>query len=117
MEKLFHRDIGFPPGFKRPVNLIMVAYSEHAMRAAKDDRYGEIPLPSRIRLSDFEPVEIAMDERRVTKYVMRGELDETRDWVIVLNPRGSRPWLARTVWINERDDNHGTLDESRYERT
>jgi hypothetical protein len=115
VEKLYHKEIGFPAGFRAPRDLVMVAYSGHALNSAKDDRYGEMFLPDRMRLSDFEVIEIGIIGRRVSKILFRGELDDDRDLCIVLIPNGRSPWRCKTVWINERSDAHKTLNASKYE--
>ncbi len=116
VEKLYHKEIGFPAGFRAPRDLVMVSYSNHALSAAKDDRYGDIHLPPRIRLSDFEIIEIGVIGKRVSKILFRGELDDDRDLCIVLIPNGRGPWTCKTVWINVRTDAHNTLDVAKYER-
>ena len=50
---------------------------------------------------------------RVAKVVVRAELDDVNDVVLVLIP-GPREWRVKTVWLNNRTDSHKTLDRSRY---
>lgn len=115
-ELLYHKEIGFPAGFRAPRDLVMVSYSTHALNAAKDDRYGDMHLPPRVRLSDFDVIEIGIIGRRVSKILFRAELDDERDLCMVLMPNGRGPWRCKTVWINERSDAHKTLNASKYER-
>lgn len=108
---LYHTDIFIPTDLKLPKGTIFLNYSRHAKRAAISDRYGHIPLPDAINLSDYKVIEVEVIEDEVTKVLYRGQLDEERDLCIVLIPSSS---FVKTVWVNLRSDTHRTLDTSKY---
>ena len=62
---LFHKDIRLPEGFRLPNRVVTLEYSRHAMRAASEDRYGEIPVLPLINLGECEPVEVEVIDRKV----------------------------------------------------
>lgn len=111
---LYHADIRLPDWYVAPTERVTLKWSDHALKAARSDRYGDIPQFDNIPLFAFETIEIETCEDYVTKYVMRGHWTADLDVVFVLIPMGKRPWLVKTVWINKRNDSHGTLDRSRY---
>jgi hypothetical protein len=110
---LYHADIRLPAGFRLPNRLVPLTYSNHALREAENDRYGDIPVLPVLNLGDCQTVEVGMEDGRVAKVVVRAELDDDNDIVLVLIPRTPK-WFVKTVWLNERNDSHKTLDRSRY---
>jgi hypothetical protein len=112
---LYHADIRLPAGFRLPNRLVKLAWSNHALRARRDDRYGDIPQIPLLNLGECRAVEVGMEGQRVAKIVVRAELDDDNDVVFVLIPRNPA-YLVKTVWINRRDDKHKTLDRSKYMR-
>lgn len=113
-KQLWHSEIRLPDGFKSPSARVALAWTRHADKARTDDRYAEVPRFDTLPLQAFEVIEVETEGRRVTKIVVRGHMTKTLDAVFVLIPNGDRPWTVKTVWINERNDVHGTLDHSRY---
>jgi len=96
-------------------------YTSHALKGAREDRYGNIEpfLPAHLSLSDSAvcPVEVEMDDcGATTKVVLRLRTGlhcgaDAVDAVLVL-VREDGP-LVKTVWGNLRTDNHATLKTSR----
>lgn len=113
-EILYHKDIGFPANFRAPQQRVFLDYTHHALEAAADDRYGDMPILKGVDLSKVQVVELGVKDGRVSKMVVRGRLDQERDMILVLIPRGKQPWTVKTVWVNMRDDKHRTLDHSKY---
>jgi len=109
---LYHVELGLPPGFALPGDRVNLRWTNHAEHARTSDRYGVIPKVSTLPLSVFSVIEVGMEGRRVAKVVVRGSLNKTQDAIFVLIP-GSE-WTVKTVWINEKNDQHKTLDRSRY---
>lgn len=116
-ETLYHDEV-YMPRNNRPTGSVRVSWSAHARKAANDDRYGHIPMPHILDLSGFRLVELAQEDGKDTKYVLRGRLDDERDVVYVLRwtvgPRGIRNYRVVTVWVNLHTDKHRTLDRSKY---
>lgn len=112
---LYHADIRLPDGFCLPNRITGLTWTNHADRARHNDRYGEIPKIPVIDLGLCKTIEVGMENGRVKKIVVRTRLDYDNDIVLVLIP-GPGKWLVKTVWINERNDSHSTLNRSHYMR-
>lgn len=116
--KLYHADIKLPDGFVKPTGRVGLTWTRHALRAATDDRYGNIPIFKTATLDNLDIIEVGTENDRVVKIVFRGQMDAERDLVMVLIPDFSiyrGPWTVKTVWINEHNDKHSTLDHSKYQ--
>lgn len=109
---LHHRDIGFPPEFRKPNERIPLVYSYHARQAS---RSRDIRILKGITLARFDVIEIEVVEGQTVKMVVRGAYDDQNDICLVISQDGSR-WVVRTVWLNDKADLHNTLDHTRYER-
>lgn len=112
---LFHSELGFPSTFRPPTGVRPLQYSHHAKQAATDDRYGNIELPSNLNLDEMKLIEVGVENGSVSKFLYRGKMDDTRDICIVVipKPRGEK-WFVKTVWINENNDKHRSLDVTKY---
>lgn len=112
---LYHSDIRLPQGFRLPNRIVALRWTRHALNACEDDRYGEIPCVPALDLATCRTVEVEVFGKRVNKVVVRTELDDEADMVLVLIP-GPAEWTVKTVWINLKSDTHRTLDRSKYVR-
>lgn len=110
---LYHADIRLPQGFRLPNRLIGLSWTRHATHARNDDRYGYIPEIPVLNLGECQTIEVGMEGGHVRKIVVRTELDDFNDIVFVLIP-GPNKWIVKTVWINQENDSHRTLNRSRY---
>jgi hypothetical protein len=113
---LYHREKGFPPHFQPPLGTFRLRYGGHALRAAREDRYGDLSnlLPQALDVSKARLIEVETGPRGTAeKLVYRLPATKLVDLVLVVNVDKS-PWGVRTVWGNRRDDTHRTLDLSRY---
>lgn len=113
-EVLYHMDKGFPDNIDMPRGfspVMNLTYSNHAKEEAQKDIYGKINLPHRVDVRKAQTVEIGVRGNTVSKLVLRFSYDETRDIVMVILPdRG----YVKTVWMNEKSDQHKTTNLSRY---
>ena len=114
---LYHHSIGFPANFQAPKGSFKLRYGPHAMRAAGNDRYGDLTnlLPGELDTTKAKLVEVEMDEGRTVKLVYRVKANRDLDLVIAVCP-GEPSWFVRTTWGNRRDDRHWTLQRDRYEK-
>lgn len=112
--ELYHADIRLPEGFVAPTARVVLRWTRHADEARTNDRYGDIPRFKTATLGRLQVVEVGMQSGRVAKILFRGRLDDTRDVCMVLIP--GKSWTVKTVWVNERNDAHTTLDRSKYVR-
>lgn len=113
-ETLYHKDIGFPDNLTMPRGfnpVVRLRYGGHSRQAAFEDRYGILKLPSEVDLRKGETVEVGTVGNVVTKLVMRFPHDDKIDLVMVIQPADG---FVRTVWANEKNDQHKTLNRSKY---
>lgn len=109
---LYHKDIRLPDGFTWPKSgTRMLAWTRHAEDARYDER-GIVPKSRKIDLTGTTVVEVEVLDGKVSKVVFRKSWSKGLDIVYVVIP--GRVWLVKTVWFNRSDDNHKTLDHSRY---
>jgi hypothetical protein len=103
---LYHADIGFPSTVKLPATRI------HALQAAQDDRYGTIDLPAVLDTQAAELIEIETDgQGRIVKALYRLPHNDRCDLLMAVL-MGRR--YVKTVWLNDRNDAHTSLDRLRY---
>jgi hypothetical protein len=114
----YHREIVLPasPEFAGKFGLV---YSNHALGEAARDRYfkGALgQLPSVVKLTEDDPdrVEATFEGGQCVKLVIRVEFDDELDLVLVLIPAEEHSLRVKTLWFNQWDDKHATLDRSRY---
>ena len=107
---LYHKDVFLPAPARALRFAVLLKYSAHARMAAMSDRYGQIELPRVFNSDNAELVEAEVEKGKVQKMVYRQPYNEENDLVIVLNPDG----FVRTVWLNQSDDSHRTLDTEKY---
>jgi hypothetical protein len=107
---LFHYQVGFPKGLKTNLGTLQLKYTAHALKASKNDRYGDMTLPKKLNTATAKPIEVEIIRGMVTKMVYRADYNEELDIVIVVN----RDCLVYTVWFNRKDDDHPTLDTTKY---
>lgn len=113
-ERLYHKDIGFPENVSMPrgfTPVIRLRYGGHAREEAMLDKYGNIKLPEVVDVRKGEVVEVGVTNNVVSKMVVRFHYDNTRDIVLVINPSDG---FVRTVWANNKDDKHKTLNRAKY---
>ena len=110
LDGVYHCDVWMPHELRqatlglRPVPLI---HSGHARRAAADDG---VRLPNVLQLSSWKLVEVEVRGGCAVKLVVRKRYDAARDLVLVVLANG----VVKTTWMNQRSDNHRTLNRSAY---
>lgn len=112
-ELLYHHTLGFPKHIELPTFGYCLQYGTHAREEALQDRFGEITLPNFAELYRAQIVEIGVVNNKLNKIVARQPHCENFDIVIVFLPHNG---FVKTVWLNHKNDNHKTLDKSKYMR-
>lgn len=112
---LYHYKLGIPLNISKPCYKGRLKFGTHALEESNADRYGVMKLPER-----FDGVGLLIEvgckdknwylPENIVKQVWRYKYNDKLDAVIVLQPDG----FVRTVWFNERNDSHKTLDKSKY---
>jgi hypothetical protein len=106
---LYHVDVGFPSHLQMPVEGQKLWYSKHAINAATE-RLVRNRLPDTLPEHRVIEVEVGQWSRVAVKWVVRVHLDDDDDLIMAI----TSDYHVKTVWVNRRDDNHRTLDRSRY---
>ena len=114
LSRRYHVDIGFPETLEQPMRGLMLWYSQHAWVEAQTEavRHGyqlwvPVTLPE-----GFTLVEATTLAGRITSWVVRLRTESPYDVALVIRPDG----MVKTVWTNDRNDTHRTLDRSLYDR-
>lgn len=111
---LYHKDVYMPFPIQTADQSVKLHYTKHALDAAETDRYDIIELPLTVNLSHGTIIEIEIgNHETIEKFVIRFPYSETLDLCMVIIPDRL---CVKTVWLNERFDEHCTLDPSRYVR-
>lgn len=111
---LYHKQIGFP----KTLNLLdlynlNVQYSNHAKTASQDDRYGSIAVKSTVSFSKNEIIEVeTSDNKKISKVVVRIPYSSDCDLVMAIEMENT---MVKTVWLNQKNDAHRTLDRNKYD--
>lgn len=114
--KLYHRDIGFPPGLMTRLSgqSHVLHYGPHARQACLNDKYGAIMRPPKTVTFGDNVFEAETDESGVpVKVTVREHYDAVYDIILVVGGV-SGPNLVRTCWLNKKADPHLTLDKTKY---
>ena len=109
---LYHSQI-YMPKVELPTVDVVLNYTHHAIQAAKTDRNGKIELPETINFQFCKLVELEVVDNRPFKVVVRMHHDSKCDLVLIILLDGYR---VKTDWLNRKNDNHRTLDASKYRR-
>lgn len=113
-EVLYHREKGFPEDVNLPRGfspVMRLRYGSHARLEALQDRYGDIKLPTTIDIRTGEIFEIGVVGSTVTKMGVRFPYNDKLDFILIIQPADG---FVRTVWANEKNDTHKTLNLSKY---
>lgn len=115
-KSLYHRDLGMP-GFVAPAMAgfaVLLQYGGHVMHRMAERGICPSRVPTVWQPGTGEVFEVETDDRRkvVTKFAARVSYDDRRDLVIVIANTGK----VITVWTNDKNDQHATLDISKYSK-
>lgn len=109
--QLWHKDIVLPP-LPTLTGRVPLRYSHHALQASENDRYGNLRILKSLTLDRCEVIEVETQGKQIIKFVLRCSYSETLDIVFAVIP--GREWFVKTVWGQEKNDLHKTLNRSRY---
>jgi hypothetical protein len=112
----YHKDVFLPPSLVAAVATLdfsMVNYSRHALVAAAEDGVQAHELPRSLALSDWTLVKVETVAGRVRGLLLRRPraADPRLHLVIAI---AVPDMVVRTVWVNRANDNHRTLDRTKY---
>ncbi len=109
---LYNPALGLPPGLKLP-DRVLLTLSMHARDKAA--RLG-LRLPLNLSLCRCSLFEVETSYAgQVVKLGLRYSHDQRRDCCVVISDKGDS-WQVVTCWLNEKNDNHRTLNPNRYHK-
>jgi len=108
------------PEFQINARHMRLRYSRHAVIRLEHynrdigTRYGEVEAPSTIDMQDIDIVEMeTTPDGLPVKIVGRYAIDPNRDLVLIIVLRNS---TVKTMWVNERNDQHYSLNKKGYDK-
>lgn len=109
---LYHVQKGIPESVVKnlPARVSELRYSFHAQQARFNDRYGQLPEVHEIA-ADAQIIEVEAYNDQPVKAVYRQSYNEKIDICIVVLLDSK---LVKTVWANEKNDTHRTINLSKY---
>lgn len=113
MTKVYHVEVFVPAHLKNSGFVGQLKYSDHALKAAREDKYaklGPVNLPTMFDYRNAKLIEVEVENGRAIKRLCRVSLDDRRDLVLAILSGG----IVKTVWINLKGDKHRSLNKSRY---
>jgi len=110
---LYHVQKGIPSSIlsKLPASVMGLRYSAHADNARKTDKYGLLPEVKFINF-DAQVIEVETIGDEPIKVVYRQSCTEQIDLCVVVYLQSKN---VATVWANEVNDTHSTLNLSKYD--
>jgi hypothetical protein len=124
-QETFHRAIGLPRGAAETwAGNFRLVYSQHALKACRDDRYGEIPVFPSAEFEAQDVVEVtteygagrSVDRAYPVKAVIRAPWTNELDLIFVVEAPVNGVCVVRTCWYNLATDKHATLNKTAYKR-
>jgi hypothetical protein len=111
---LYHYTLGIPDALRdaMPQGVFPLRLTAHARE--QRDRRG-VRIPDYLDTRSAHLVEVEERDGRPHKGLFRLPYGGGRDLVLAVAMDG-RVWTVKTAWFNRADDNHKTLDVSRYAR-
>lgn len=107
---IFHRDIGFPAHYRRPVGRYALVITKHARR--QSEARG-ITLSSHLDMRYANVIEVGFNGSAINHLLVRVAYDHTYDLVMAVKIERGK-WILKTVWLNDINDKHTTLNRAKY---
>jgi hypothetical protein len=109
----YNKAIGFPDSIFIPKYKIHLFYSNHA--TDKINQFGMCKYPIDIQLTIENIVELdTVDGKKIDNVVVRLPYNNTEGIVLSLM-LFKRTAVVKTIWLNNINDTHQTLDKSKYD--
>lgn len=109
---LYHYKLGIPSYLQTRYGVILLNYGKHSLEKAFERAGKTFKVPVRLDTDKAQVIEVESNEKReVVKVVYRIKFNHKEDLCIVVMPW---TWKVKTVWLNDVDDKHYTLNEHPY---
>ncbi len=107
---LFHCAVGLPR-IAYPQGWYALHWSGHARQAANERG---IPILPKFNTKGAVLIEAELLFGVPVKYLYRMPWKPGRDICLAVVPLRNRPWDVKTAYLSRPDDNHSTLDKTKY---
>ncbi len=113
---MYHRTVGFPKDIIIPNRIFHLGYTTHAKDRAKERVNGLMLLPSLVRLTPENLIEIHTDDNKyIKKAVVKLSYDKKRDIILVLEIKYQlKKAVVITLYYNYKKHSFDTLDKTKY---
>lgn len=117
MQKLYHKEV-FLPGelIERVSGKYNLRFGKHAKEACQTDRYGFIYPPLKVFVNKDNILEIQTTNNIIDKIVIREPYQSSLDLTLVFIPEFGAGFV-KTLWLNDKNDKHQSLDASPYQKS
>jgi hypothetical protein len=109
----YHKDLGFPKTLKFPDYVIDLTWSFHAIRKAFKTGIGVTSVLLGVDQKYVVEVE-TYDNKEINSVVLRMPWNEHHDLCFSIR-LFYKTGVVKTIWVNNKKDNHETLDKSKYD--
>ena len=116
--RLFHKEVFWPRGKFGALQgrTLSLTYGSHALQASETDRYGAIQAPKTIVFDEHNAIEMECFGKFVKKVVVRQAYNDQYDLILVIF-LNTTEFFVGTMWLNDRNDKHVTLNRAKYDRS
>jgi len=113
---IYHKTIGFPETIVVPDNIFNLGYTTHAKERAKQRVNGLMLVPTFVRMTDANLIEVHTDDNKVIKKaVVKLHYDKKRDIILVMEIQYERrKAVVITLYYNKKNHSFDTLDKTKY---
>lgn len=113
---IYHKTVGFPKDIVVPDRIFHLGYTNHARERARDRVKGFMVLPSIVRLTQENLIEIHTDDNKfIKKAVVKLHYDKKRDIVLVMEIRyPEKKAVVITLYYNKKNHSFETLDKTKF---
>lgn len=113
----YHKLLGLPAGAAQLwASKLSLRWGFHAQKEADIDRYGRAEQFDSAEFEANDIVEITMEDGKPLQAVARFPYSDDLDLVMVLAAPKDGEAFVKTVWFNRANDNHKSLDRSKYNK-
>lgn len=111
----YHRAIGFPKSLILPEGKFWLVWSDHAYLKFQS-LFDSLSVPKYETVNADTIIEIhTKNDVDCENFVTRTVFTETEDVITCFKLIGKKRLLVISFWMNNKDDNHETLDKSKYD--
>lgn len=115
---IYHKTVGFPKDIVIPNRIFNLGYTTHAQNRAKERVNGLMLLPTFVRMTPENLIEIHTDDNKyIKKAVVKLHYDKKRDIILVMEIQyEKKKAVVITLYYNKKNHSFDTLDKTKYNK-